>query len=237
MRNLRSYKIIDHVKARKHCSLEELKAAFGVSTATIYRDVAALVARGALQRVRGGVAALEKPSGAAVASGGYLDRLSWNSAGKERIARKALSLVAEGDILFLDSSTTVAALSKLLSAQTFSALTVITNSIAIIQDFGKFPSHWVRIALGGSYDAQLNSLLGQETFRQLDRLTITKAFVSAYGIDDRNVTTNHENQAALLMRVFEKTSQKFLLADRSKFGRTGLHRLATRAAFDEIVSD
>ena len=69
------------------------------------------------------------------------------------------------------------------------------------------------------------------------RITLTKAFVSAYGIDDRNVTTNHENQAALLMRVFEKASQKFLLADRSKFGRTGLHRLATRAAFDEIVSD
>ena len=237
MRNLRSYRIIDFVKARKHCSLDELREQFGVSQATMYRDVAALVARGALQRVRGGVAALETPAESAAAANGYFDRRAWNSAGKERIARKALARVAEGDILFLDSSTTVASLARLLPSQSFSALTIVTNSVAIVQEFGKFPSHWVRIALGGSYDAQLHSLLGQETFRQLDRLTLTKAFVSAYGIDDRNVTTNHENQAALLMRVFEKASQKFLLADRSKFGRTGLHRLATRAAFDEIVSD
>lgn len=237
MRNLRSYQIVDFVKGRKHCSLEELRREFGVSPATMYRDVAALVARGALQRVRGGVAALERPREDPPGPNAYLERREWNSAAKDRIARKALTRIVDGDILFLDSSTTVASLARLLPAQPFSALTVITNSVAVVQDFGTFPSHWVKIALGGSYDAQLHSLLGQETFRQLERLTLTKAFVSAYGIDDRNVTTNHENQAALLMRVFEKASQKFLLADRSKFGRTGLHRLATRAAFDEIVTD
>ena len=52
MRNLRSYQILDYVKSRKHCSLEELRERFGVSQATIYRDASALVARGALQRVR-----------------------------------------------------------------------------------------------------------------------------------------------------------------------------------------
>ena len=107
----------------------------------------------------------------------------------------------------------------------------------MIQSFASFPPHWVRIALGGSYDTQLHSLLGQETFRQLDRLTLTKAFVSAFGVDEHDATTNHENQAALLARVFAKTPQKYLLCDRSKFGRTGLYRLAPRRAFDEILSD
>ena len=237
MRNLRSYRILDHVKARKHCSLEELREAFGVSPATIYRDVAALVDRGALQRVRGGVSALERPTGATTAPNGYRDRLEWNRAGKERIARKAVERVADGDILFLDSSTTVACLARELAGRTLGALTIVTNSVAIVEDFAKFPSHWVRIALGGPYDPQLHSLLGQETFRQLDRITLTKAFVSAYGVDDRNATTNHENQAALLMHVLDKTPQKFLLADRTKFGRTGLYRLAARGAFDEILSD
>ncbi len=237
MRNLRSYQILDYVKSRKHCSLEELRERFGVSPATIYRDVAALVARGALQRVRGGVAALERPAAAAAPPNGYRDRAEGNRAGKERIARKALERIADGDILFLDSSTTVACLARLLPTRPFAALTVVTNSVAIVERFAAFPSHWVRIALGGPYDPQLHSLLGQETFRQLDRIAPTKAFVSAYGVDDRIATTNHENQAALLMRVFEKTPQKYLLADRSKFGRTGLYRLAARGAFDEILSD
>ena len=237
MRNLRSYQILDYVKSRKHCSLEELRERFGVSQATIYRDASALVARGALQRVRGGVAALERPVPAAPAPNGYRDRFEWNRAGKERIARKALERVADGDILFLDSSTTVACLARLLADRPFAALTIVTNSVAIVEQFAKFPSHWVRIALGGPYDPQLHSLLGQETFRQLDRIAPTKAFVSAYGVDDHNATTNHENQAALLMHVLDKAPQKFLLADRTKFGRTGLYRLAARGAFDEILSD
>ena len=237
MRNLRSYQILDYVKSRKHCSLEELRERFGVSQATIYRDASALVARGALQRVRGGVAALERPVPAAPAPNGYRDRFEWNRAGKERIARKALERVADGDILFLDSSTTVACLARLLADRPFAALTIVTNSVAIVEQFAKFPSHWVRIALGGPYDPQLHSRLGQETVRQLDRIAPTKAFVSAYGVDDHNATTNHENQAALLMHVLDKTPQKFLLADRTKFGRTGLYRLAARGAFDEILSD
>ena len=237
MRNLRSYQILDLVKSRRHCSLEELRREFDVSPATIYRDVAALVSRGALQRVRGGVAALERPSAATPAPNGYRDRYEWNRAGKERIARKALERIADGDILFLDSSTTVACLARLLAGQSFAALTIVTNSVAIIENFAKFPSSWVRIALGGPYDPQLHSLLGQETFRQLERITPTKAFVSAYGVDEHIATTNHENQATLLARVLDKASQKYLLADRSKFGRTGLYRLAARGAFDEILSD
>lgn len=237
MRNLRSYQILDHVRSHRHCSMEALRTAFGVSTATIYRDVAALVSRGALQRVRGGVAAVERPAETDAAPNGYRDRLEGNRAAKDRIARKALERVADGDILFLDSSTTVACLARLLAGRSFGALTIVTNSVAIVERFAEYPSHWVRIALGGPYDPQLHSLLGQETFRQLERIAPTKAFVSAYGVDDHNATTNHENQAALLMRVFEKTPQKFLLADRSKFGRTGLYRLAARGAFDEILSD
>ena len=37
--------------------------------------------------------------------------------------------------------------------------------------------------------------------------------------------------------MVQMAAKRFLLADRSKFGRTGLYRLATRAAFDGIISD
>jgi hypothetical protein len=78
----------------------------------------------------------------------------------------------ENDILFLDSSTTVSYLAKLLETSTFSNLTIITNSVTIIQDFYKFPSHYVRIGLGGSFDVHLNSFLGQATLRELEYLEV-----------------------------------------------------------------
>ena len=56
-------------------------------------------------------------------------------------------------------------------------------------------------------------------------------------MDDRIATTNHEDQAALVARVLEKAAKRYLLVDRTKFGRTGLYRLAARGLFDAIVSD
>ena len=139
--------------------------------------------------------------------------------------------------LFLDSSTTVYYLAQLLEQSSFSNLTIVTNSVTIIQEFHKFPAHYVRIALGGNYDIQLNAFLGQATLRELEYLEISKAFLSAFGTGNDKVTTNHEYHAGLLMKVLEISSQKFLLADRSKFNRSGLFRIAPKRAFDEILTE
>ena len=239
MKNIRSFRIVDYVKTRQYCSLAELMAAFHVSSATIHRDVADLVRREVLQRVRGGVAFVDNasPDRRGVAASSYVERRAVNASAKERIARAALAYVEEGDILFLDSSTTVAHLAEELTRSSFTNLTIITNSVAVMQLFRRFPAHYVRIALGGNYDPQLNSFLGQAAFRELDRLTITKAFVSGFGVDDKIATTNHEDQSALVARVLEKAARRYLLVDRTKFGRTGLYRLAARGLFDAIVSD
>ena len=54
MKNLRTYDILEYLKKRKRCTLAELMRKFAVSSATIHRDVAELVSRNAVERVRGG---------------------------------------------------------------------------------------------------------------------------------------------------------------------------------------
>ena len=236
MRKLRSYDILEYLKQRKRCTLAELMRKFGVSSATIHRDVAELESRNAVERVRGGIVFAEAPA-AKPGSGDYQDRVIANQSAKERIAQKALRLVAEGDILFLDSSTTVYSFAQLLRQQSFDHLTILTNSVSILQNFRKFPQHWVLIALGGNYDPQLNSILGAEALRQLGEFNITKCFISAFGLDDKTATTNHERQSELIKRVLDAADRRYLLVDRSKFGRKGLYRLAARGTFDTIVTD
>ncbi|MGN0853152.1 MAG: DeoR/GlpR family DNA-binding transcription regulator [Kiritimatiellia bacterium] len=240
MKSIRSFRLVDYVKARKYCSLAELMETFKVSSATIHRDVAELVQREVFQRVRGGVAFVNKAGADTFrnsTSSSYTERRAVNAPAKKHIARQALARIVDGDILFLDSSTTVAHLAEELARTTFGSLTVVTNSIAVMQHFRHYPAHYVKIGLGGGFDPQLNSFLGQSTFRELDRLTITKAFISCFGIDEHIATTNHEAQSGLIARVLEKANRRFLLADRTKFGRTGLYRLAARGAFDEILAD
>ena len=238
MKTLRTYAIVDYLKQKKYCSIQDLIDHFHVSSATMYRDIAELTARDVVQKVHGGIAINERPTGQKVsASSPFQERIRWNREKKEAIALQAMRRIEENDILFLDSSTTVYYLAQLLEQSSFSNLTIVTNSVTIIQEFHKFPAHYVRIALGGNYDIQLNAFLGQATLRELEYLEISKAFISAFGTGNDKVTTNHEYHAGLLMKVLEISSQKFLLADRSKFNRSGLFRIAPKRAFDEILTE
>ena len=237
MKSLRTFAIVDYLKQKKYCSIRELTDHFKVSGATMYRDIAELTARDVVQRVHGGVALPERAAAGHPSSGSpFQERINWNRDKKEAIARQALGRVGENDILFLDSSTTVYCLAQLLEKTSFSNLTIVTNSAMIIQNFHKYPSHYVRIGLGGSYDLQLNSFLGQATLRELEYLEISKVFISAFGVGDDKVTTNHEHHASLLMKVLDLATHRYLLADGSKFNRSGLFRIASCRVFDEILS-
>ena len=236
MKSLRSYEIVQYVQERKYCSLPELMEKFQVSSATIHRDVAALVKAGQVRKVHGGVAAVDAAA-SPVLSVHYRDRLVNNREVKQIIAEAAISEIRDGDIIFLDSSTTVFFLAERLLENAFTNLTIVTNSAMIIQNFHKFPSHYVLISLGGTYDPQLNAFLGQAAIRELERLSISKAFVSAFGIDNNRVTTNLEHHSSLITKVLEVAKKRYLLADRSKFDRSGLFKFWNRDGFDRIITD
>lgn len=236
MKSLRSYEIVQYVKERKYCSLAELMEKFHVSSATIHRDVAALVNAGQVRKVHGGVAAAENVS-APTLSGHYRDRLVNNREVKQIIAEAAISEIRDGDIIFLDSSTTVYYLAKLLQNSNFANLTIVTNSVLIIQEFPLFPSNYFLIALGGNYDLQLNAFLGQATMRELEHLSIGKAFLSALGMTPEGISSRHEYHANFLRRVLEISARNYLLIGSDKFDRSGIFAIAPLSRIDRLISD
>ena len=236
MDNIRIRQILAYLKARKSCTLKELMDAFGVSSATIHRDVAIRATRDAVERVRGGLIYNETPAPSGNAAA-YQERVVTRRPEKIMVAQKALHVIEEGDIIFLDSSTTVYELALLLTHGEFDHLTIITNAIPVMHLFRKFPAHWSLIGLGGNYDPQLNSILGISALEQLARYNLTKAFVSGFGLDDKTATTNHEHQAEILRKVLDAADKRYLLIDHTKLGRKGLYRIAARGGFDAIISD
>jgi len=236
MDNFRTRQILAYLKARKSCTLAELMSKFGVSSATIHRDVEVLARRDAVERVRGGLIYNDAPDANGNAAA-FQERIVAHRREKIAVAKKALQMIEEGDIIFLDSSTTVYELALLLSREKFDHLTVITNAVAVMSFFRKFPPHWSMIGLGGNYDPQLNSILGVSALEQLSRYNVSKAFVSAFGLDAKNATTNHERQAEILRKVLDLADKRYLAVDCSKFGRKGLYRISARGGFDAIISD
>lgn len=236
MDNLRIRRVLAYLKQKKSCTVEELMEKFGVSSATAHRDIALLAKRDAVERVRGGIVYNDAPE-ARANSANYQERVTLRRTEKTSAAKKALALIGEGDIIFLDSSTTTYELALLLMHAEFDHLTIITNSLAVMGLFRKMPAHWAMIGLGGNYDVQLNSILGMSALEQLSRFNLTKAFVSCFGVDDKNVTTNHERQAEMLRKVLDAADRRYLIVDHTKIGRKGLYRIAARGGFDAIITD
>jgi DeoR/GlpR family transcriptional regulator of sugar metabolism len=236
MDNIRIHRIEAHLKTAKTSSLKELMEKFGVSSATIHRDAEALAKRGSARRVSGGLVYIG-PEGDDPSSPSYEERIVSNRSGKLLAAQKAVELINDGDIIFLDSSTTVHEIALLLCRRAFASLTVVTNAIPVMHLFRKMPAHWSLVGLGGNFDPQLNAMLGADTIAQFSRCAVDKAFVSAFGLDGDAATTNHERQAELLWKVLAASKKRYLVVDSTKIGRKGLYRIAIRTAFDEIVTE
>ncbi len=236
MDTLRIHRMLSFLKQKKTCTVKELMSKFKISSATAHRDIAVLASRDAVERVRGGIVYNEAPETRSD-SANYLNRVTRLRSQKACATAKALTLVGESDIIFLDSSTTMYEMALQLMHMRLDHLTIITNSIAIINLFRKMPAHWVLIGLGGNYDLQLNSILGMSAIEQLSHFNLTTAFISCFGVDEKNVTTNHERQAEMLRKVLDAADKRYLVVDHTKIGRKGLYRIAARGCFDKIITD
>ena len=130
---LRRDQIAAFVQEHATATAEELGERFGVSLMTVWRDLTTLEEAGRVRRVRGGAARLERPADAEPL---YDSKRVLNSTAKERIARyTAERFVKDGDILFMEAGTTVAALAKYLAA--YQHLTVIGNGLGTMTELAR----------------------------------------------------------------------------------------------------
>lgn len=238
--NSRQAAISEYLTRERYVWTEKLSEHFNVSLATIHRDLVLLEKAGHIHKVHGGaVTLLEAPRQEQVpcADRHFVQRLEENRASKQKIAEDAEKLVRQGDILFLDSSTTCLCLARRLQNSSLANLSIVTNSVLIAQEFHRFPSHFVLLSLGGSYNSQLNSFLGNITLENLKRVRLTKAFYSGVGLDQGGLSTYHEEHAAFLRQVLDLAPENCLLLDSSKFGRTGLFNICSLERIGGIISE
>ncbi len=236
----RARKILEILNQRKRCSIEEFEPLLGVSAPTIYRDVNDLAKRNLLVKSHGQIEL--PPTNLTLdesVNSRYMLRLAKNRIGKEQIAERAMNLISDDDIIFADSSTTVFYFIRKLieNHRRFSNLTIVSNSGAIIRELTDPPPSITLIALGGVYNAKLNSFLGRIALNAIQQLHITRAFISAAAISTSEVFTFHENHAEFLGQVIEHSDSSWLLADHLKFETRAVFPICPTTKFSGIISD
>ena len=218
------------VESRGAARLEELSAALGVSQATVRRDLNALASTGRLRRVHGGAVAVDQ----------RLDEPHFDvkaasaAAEKQRIAARALELIAPDDTIYLDSGSTVLALARLLHG--WNRLTVVTNSLPVATELvGRGPR---LIVIGGELRATSRALVGPLTRLLLDELQVDRAFMGTFALSvDDGLTTTDPSEAYTKQLVVARAREVVLLADATKMGTRSFVRAGRLADVDVLVTD
>ena len=115
--------VLSLLERQQYASVEELSAALAVSASTTRRILEGLQNRKLITRTHGGA----KLNDANNAAPSFTFRIHQNLFEKKKIALSAIKLIKDGDIIFLDGSTTAYCIAEYLGE--FRNIKVITNGI------------------------------------------------------------------------------------------------------------
>ena len=203
----------------------------GVSEVTIRGDLQALADVGLLVRTHGG----------AVPTGGGLQELSLALRShqqvqeKAHIAAAAAGLVADGDAVALDASSTALAIARLLKSRRY--LTIITNGLATAQELLDAPH--VRVVLtGGILRHEAASLVGPGGSEILTRYTSRSASSArTASACPKGLTDVSAEEAEVKRALLARCRQVVAVLDATKWGRVGLAVFAAPHEISQIITD
>lgn len=233
IRQQRHARILEIVRERKACTVEELRKELDVSHVTLYRDLKELDRENVIQRVHGGVI---YPVATRVESR-FNVRLQTQTEQKTKIGRQAAERVEPGWAIFLDASSTCYLFARQLVARRVPGLTVVTNSPQIPLELEAHPDIRV-ISTGGELLHVLNAFAGPLTMELLFRLHFDAAFLSCGGITLADgATTDSPLLAEISKRAAAHSRHIYLLADSSKFTRRLMITGLELESIQHIVTD
>jgi len=227
----RQLKIAEVVEKNGGVKTSDLSSMFSVSEMTILRDLAYLEQQGLLKRVYGGAVTFKRPTTEI-----SVDlRKQMNPVEKSMIGEKALSLISDGDSIFLDSSTTALALAKKITGMT--GLTIITNSLEIINEIKDEPGI-NKFCPGGQLQENTHSFIGSSAESFLRDFFADKAIISASGISlESGVTVENTIQATIKKIMLKNALSRIILVDSSKFDVVRLAKVCAIEDINTVVTD
>lgn len=226
----RQDKILKIINERQNVTTKELQKLVYASSSTIIRDLIKMEKQGLIRRTHGGasiVVAKDTESSLVI-------RVKTNIKEKNRIAKCAIQYIKNGDVIFLDSSSTVQALVPLLKELHY--LTIITNGLnnALLLANESNASIYI---IGGMVSSNSNSAIGSIAINILEQFNANIAIFSASGIKGNIITEHNIEQAIVKKTMIQQAKTKILLCDSSKFNTIHLGNITTFDSIDYLITD
>jgi DeoR/GlpR family transcriptional regulator of sugar metabolism len=230
-RSERMSRVLDLLETRDGVQVSELADEFSVSAVTIRHDLSELARRGLVARVRGGVRALQRGQSELA----FDVRLRLQAAEKRAMATAAASMVADGEAVALDSSTSAYYLAQALRRKR--ELVVVTNGLLIAAALADSPGVNVLVT-GGMLRLPAMSLVGDIPADVLRATRIDKGFFGARGLSlERGLMDLNPEEVRLKHEMAAACERVIGIFDRTKWRRSALLSFVPAERVDTIVSD
>lgn len=227
----RHYQIQVLINERNRATVQELSTFFGVSEATIRRDLEELDNQGFVRRTHGGaVRAVTAPKEPPM-----MLRMTENLEEKIRIGKAAVGLIEHGDTIFLGSGTTVLEVARHLPAEI--KLTVITNSLPVVNELATHAGIDL-IIIGGILRQSELSMVGHVAEQAVREFRADRVFLGMYAVDVTcGFTNDYAEEISTDRAILNMAPQVIILADHSKFGRVSSMLVAPVTAAQILITD
>ena len=231
----RKKKLLDTLQVKKKMDVQEASDLIGISPATARRFFSQLAKEGIAVRIHGGIQLLTESSG----TYSYILSNTRRVHEKALIAAKAVNLIQEGDLLFLDSGTTILkmaeALELRLRTEKLEGVVIVTNSLVNYEKLSEFCKV---ILVGGEVRLTRRDTCGHLAEKALESLHVHKSFFGADAIHpEKGLMATDEWTCRMNGIVRRNSDSVYVLADSEKFGRSSLMTYSTLDAVDCIYTD
>ncbi len=188
--------ILDELRTHNKVKSLELCSLLDVSEDTIRRDIEELEQSGQLKKVRGGATTLSFiPS--------FKKREVIEIQTKHYIARKAVSLIKDGQVLIIDGGTSNLQLINQLPTEI--KLTIFTNSIPVASKLCEFPNV-DGVLLGGNILSKGHTTIGYSALESLQEIHADMCFLGITSVDSEAGLTEANRQETTIKKAMIKAS-------------------------------
>ena len=209
----RQERILELLNRKEFVSVSEISEELFISPSSVRRDLSELERKHILKRSYGGARLITAKSNVVSFGARSYDYVE----AKQTIAAKAARLVREGNVVFLDQSSTCYFLAMELAR--FQNLTVVTNNLEILSLLSR--TELTVIATGGVVSRENRScLVGGGAQRGFSEINADILFFSANAITEEGVITDCTQEEIFLRHaMLDHAARKVFLCDSSKLGK------------------
>ena len=222
-------KIMEALGRDQRVLASELAAQFGVSEDTIRRDLRELAEEGLLRRVYGG-AVPRSP-----ASLTYNRRKGESTGAKEAIARAAVRLFKDGQVVLFDAGTTALEVATRLPPDL--KLTVVTNSLPVGSALADHPSTRV-IVLGGALLKETLATVGAEVVEGYRRVRADVCLLGVASVHPEvGLGVFYHEDAEVKRAMIAAAAEVMVVAASDKLGTSAPFLVGPLSIVDRLVTD